>query len=321
MDTDVCKVLLVQDNQRDAFADLFSRRFQRELREVAATSCGMPLQLTHEASVVEALARLRYQEFDLVLLDLTLSDNSAFPAFTTLRNAARHMPVVVLTEAGNEQLAMKAVREGAQDYLIKGRLTSDRVFSAIHHALEHNRAEGALRESRERCKRIQALYDEVLHSVPSSIGMLTPDWRLSFANPAMVRLLCPRSKCHSSHLVGRELATFFSTPEEFMQFRRTALEFLQGRGPSYQEVKLLRLDGTTVTCEVGIVHLKPSESEAGLVLTVVDLTGRNRSRSERESFVAAGGSDFRNQRGGATGLVCSRSCATAMEPDRILSRR
>lgn len=274
MGGEVCEVLLVEDNPRDVFV----------MREIVADSRQITFELTHEASLAAAIGRLRTQRFDLVLLDLTLPDSSGYSTFTQLREACRNTPLILMTAVNDEEIAARAVREGAQDYLVKGSLTCDLVLRAMRHALERSRAEGALRESHDRYESLQNRYQAILRSVPSGICMLTPLWRISFANLAMTRLLCPERECQSSDLVGTELSIFFSSIEEFEHFHEASLSAVRHGGSAHQEVELVALDGRTLSCEVSLVRVDPAAAESGYVLTAVDMTDRKRSHRERETL-------------------------------------
>jgi diguanylate cyclase (GGDEF)-like protein len=91
------------------------------------------------------LARLLKGGIDLVLLDLDLPDSHGFNTFERVLAAAPDLPIVVLTQLEDEELALSTVRGGAQDYLIKGKVSSDLLRRSIQYALERHRLTSALR--------------------------------------------------------------------------------------------------------------------------------------------------------------------------------
>jgi len=123
------KVLLVEDNPGDA------RLLEEDLREVP----GQEFELTHVERLEEASERLREEEYDVVLLDLSLPDSSGLDTVKRTFNEAPTMPIVVLTGLDDESLGLSAVREGAQDYLVKGQTQGRLLVRAIHYALERER--------------------------------------------------------------------------------------------------------------------------------------------------------------------------------------
>jgi diguanylate cyclase (GGDEF)-like protein/PAS domain S-box-containing protein len=89
-------------------------------------------------------------EFDIALLDLCLPDSAGIQTFQQFHANAPQVPVIVMTNMADEDLAAKAVREGAQDYLIKRQVDADLLVRSIRYALERQRYEEALLHSEER---------------------------------------------------------------------------------------------------------------------------------------------------------------------------
>src|SRR5437762_3434705 len=106
------KVLLIEDSPVDS----------RLLRLLLSESTSAHFELTHVERLAEGLQRLNAEHFDVVLSDLTLPDGPGFESFQRLHAKASDTPIVVLSGLDDETLAIKAVREGAQDYLVKGRV-------------------------------------------------------------------------------------------------------------------------------------------------------------------------------------------------------
>jgi diguanylate cyclase (GGDEF)-like protein len=93
------------------------------------------------ANLQDALARLDESPHDLVLADLSLPDADGLAVVHAVRAAHPEAALLVLTGNGNGQLAMWALAEGAQDYLVKGRDDGPRLATALLHALHRQRAE------------------------------------------------------------------------------------------------------------------------------------------------------------------------------------
>ncbi len=133
------QVLLVEDNPGDA------RLFQRMLAGVTSPR----FELTHVERLSKALEHLDSAHCDAVLLDLQLPDAQGFSTFGQVHQHAPQLPVIVLTGLDDESLALTAVREGAQDYLIKGQINTDLLVRAIRYAIERKRVAEELRRHRE----------------------------------------------------------------------------------------------------------------------------------------------------------------------------
>jgi CheY-like chemotaxis protein len=96
----------------------------------------------------QALRDARLLSMAVFPLDLSLPDSQGLATFRALRQAAPEMPVIVLTGTDDDEQAMAAVREGAQDYLIKGQITAPLVWRAIRYAVERQKLTGDLRTAR-----------------------------------------------------------------------------------------------------------------------------------------------------------------------------
>ena len=125
------RVLLVEDNPGDA----------RLVRE--SLNDGAPGQFMVQVadSLKQALESLRSAvgEVDVVLLDLSLPDSHGLETYRAVHALAPAVPVLVLSGLNDESIALKAVNEGAQDFLRKSRVDSELLPRAIHYATERNR--------------------------------------------------------------------------------------------------------------------------------------------------------------------------------------
>lgn len=100
--------------------------------------------LRSAATVGDALATMRTSDVDCVLLDLSLPDADELEALAQVRAAEPLLAVVIITSSSDEALAFAAVREGAQDYLIKGRIDADQLSRSIRWAVQRKALETEL---------------------------------------------------------------------------------------------------------------------------------------------------------------------------------
>jgi len=96
-------------------------------------------------SLEAAIERLRSGSFDVIVLDLLLPDARGLEALHALVDHGFDTPIVVLTSLDDEEVAAKALQQGAQDYLVKGELHGRLVARSIRYAVERNRLTQALR--------------------------------------------------------------------------------------------------------------------------------------------------------------------------------
>jgi sigma-B regulation protein RsbU (phosphoserine phosphatase) len=128
-------VLLVEDSAADA------RLFQEELRDSGADWC----KLHHVETLAAAIEAVRTGRIDAVLLDLSLADAHGIETVSRMRAAAPTVPVVVLTGFDDQETALAAVKEGAQDYLIKAEVSGALLARAVRYAIERKRADESQR--------------------------------------------------------------------------------------------------------------------------------------------------------------------------------
>jgi diguanylate cyclase (GGDEF)-like protein len=125
------KVLLIEDNDVDAqlTQDLLSEWSTEEFQVARATT------------LAEGLSLLSRERFDAMLLDLSLPDAFGLSTVREVHAASPTIPVVVLSGVSDQNLALQAVRQGAQDYLVKGQGHPEILARAIRYAIERKRFE------------------------------------------------------------------------------------------------------------------------------------------------------------------------------------
>ncbi len=129
MNSQPIRVLLIEDNPGDA----------RLLSESLKQPGSVKTDLAHFGCLTDALDHLAANTPNIVLLDLGLPDAEGLAAVRQVHAVAPSIPLVVLTGLDDESLAIQALQEGAQDYLIKGQIDSHALIRAIRYAIERQR--------------------------------------------------------------------------------------------------------------------------------------------------------------------------------------
>lgn len=127
------RVLLIEDNPGDA----------RLVQEYLQDAIGADITLEHCDTLAAGLERLSHQDIDVVILDLTLPDGHGLPMLTRLNGIYPNVPIVILTGQQDEAIALRAMRHGAQDYLVKGQLDGRGLLRALRFAMERMHALGS----------------------------------------------------------------------------------------------------------------------------------------------------------------------------------
>jgi diguanylate cyclase (GGDEF)-like protein/PAS domain S-box-containing protein len=135
-------VLLIEDNAGDA----------RILREMFNEGGSNDTELMHVGCMSDAELRLAKPSVDVILLDLGLPDAQGLGAVRRAHAAAPRVPLVVLTGLDDDSMAVQALQEGAQDYLVKGQIETRGLLRALRYAVERKTMEEALFAEKERAQ-------------------------------------------------------------------------------------------------------------------------------------------------------------------------
>ncbi|WP_028583114.1 PAS domain S-box protein [Desulfogranum mediterraneum] len=139
MNPESIKVLLIEDNPGDA----------RLIKELFSECLPGSFDLRCEDTLAKGVDVLGSEEIDIILLDLSLPDSQGFTTFTRVHDLTPEIPIIVLTGLDDETLAIRAVKEGAQDYLAKGHVSRHLLARATRYAIERKRTEEDLRRMRD----------------------------------------------------------------------------------------------------------------------------------------------------------------------------
>ncbi len=160
METLPLKVLLIEDEPISALM----------LKDALENLPGKSLAVKCTESLAKGLERLGVEKFDVVLLDLTLPDSEGLSTFLRAQaHAPPAVPIVVLTGTDDEVLGRTAVREGAEDFLVKGQVSSSEVGRCLRYAIERHRrrqTEELLEANEQEFRAARAIQQRLYPTVP-----------------------------------------------------------------------------------------------------------------------------------------------------------
>ncbi len=176
-------ILLVEDSASDAH--LLHRIFinadqeQWQMLHVERLSEAIEASRENSASTLDnsQIESRKQRRFDLVLLDLSLPDSIGLDTLKEFKAAVPDIPVVVLTGVDDEDLALQALAEGAQDYLVKDKITIQWLVRAIRYAIERSEILNQLRESEERTRQALAKEQELNELKSNFVAMVSHEFR------------------------------------------------------------------------------------------------------------------------------------------------
>jgi phosphoserine phosphatase RsbU/P len=196
-------ILLVEDNAVDA---LFIERLLNGSRLASFT-------VTRTESLAKAIAHIENDPPQLILLDLQLVDEQGLSTLERIRKVTDDIPVIVTSGNDDEATAVQAVKTGAQDYLVKGRLESGLLVRAVLHAAERS-------EARAKLLRAEETYRGIYENAVVGIFQTTSDGHYLSANPALARIYgyeSPEQLMRQVSDIGRMLYLHEERRDEFVR--------------------------------------------------------------------------------------------------------
>lgn len=160
-------ILVVEDEK--VFAEL--------IRDIVSEEGRGAYVVQVASDLAAAQTQLASQRFQLILLDLTLPDKQGLATFLAIQHAAPLVPVIVLSGVSDEEVALQALRAGAQDYLLKNEFDGRLLARAIRYAVERKLVEVRLRESEE-------FFRLISENVTDLISVLDHTGRRLYSSPS-----------------------------------------------------------------------------------------------------------------------------------------
>ncbi|MEE8159264.1 MAG: histidine kinase dimerization/phospho-acceptor domain-containing protein, partial [Dehalococcoidia bacterium] len=139
MESELTGILMIEDNPEDA----------QLIREMLLEGNAASFQVEHAGRLDRGLECLSEKKHDVILLDLSLPDTPGLASFHQLKSQAPEVPVVVLTGYDEEGLAVEVLEQGAQDYLVKGKVDGKLLARSIRYAIKRKQSEEQLRQAKE----------------------------------------------------------------------------------------------------------------------------------------------------------------------------
>ncbi|MGB3496244.1 MAG: ATP-binding protein [Elainellaceae cyanobacterium] len=231
------EVLLIEDNIDDA--DLLQELFE----EVNQSD----YKITVVEQLSSAIEQLRQRHFDVVLADLSLPDAEGLTAVSLLNSVVPDLPVIVLTGFKDEEIALEAVRLGAQDYLEKGKIEAHTIIRSIRYSIERSRMQ-------------QVMYQQsvAIDATSEGISILDSNWKYVYVNEAYANIYAYPSPEHlhqkswKIHYKQQEQERLEKEFDDALKLRNSWLGEAVGiklNGQDfYQEISLTRLPTGGVVC-------------------------------------------------------------------------
>ncbi|MDJ0923783.1 MAG: response regulator [Acidimicrobiia bacterium] len=172
-------LLVVEDNTLHA----------RLVLTMLSEAWGDEAPVRHVKRLESALEAIEEAAPDCVLLDLVLPDADGLEAVDSLLANASHVPIVVLSAHKDDHLALRAVRRGAQDYLVKGTVTADALARSVQLAIQRHHAENRSSPGVAPTPRPAAETEVSVNEAPTAVAILDSEGAVLFAEDEAADML------------------------------------------------------------------------------------------------------------------------------------
>ena len=174
---DIVRVLLVEDNPGD----------DRLIREYINEFDSSSFSIFSADTLASAKNFLLKNQADIILLDLSLPDSQGLQTYEFLKNDFPLIPMIILTGLDNQDLAVRSMQLGAQDYLVKNQISSDVLVRTIRYSIERKKAEETVRDS-------ENMYRTLFESSQDALMTLEPPmWLFTSGNPSTLSMFRAKS--------------------------------------------------------------------------------------------------------------------------------
>ena len=264
------RILLVEDDQNDIFLiKAMLNKFWNSYYEFRIDQCGL---------LSEALKYLNHQEPDVILLDLGLPDSNGLHILTSIIDFAPSIPIVVLTGLEDENVAIEALQQGAQDYLIKGQVDRNLLARSLRYAIERKGATEQLKKLILELQESEARFRTTFESAPIGISLLDLNGRLLDSNLVFQQMLG-----YSSEELDHMAFCKLSHPEDAPRCSKLFKEMIAGKRDTYRMdyKRYLRKNGGLVWTRLQVSVVKDASGEPHFSIGMTeDITKQKQSEDE-----------------------------------------
>ncbi|MEG4271745.1 MULTISPECIES: PAS domain S-box protein [unclassified Microcoleus] len=258
------KILLVEDCAEDA-------EFIQEL--LSEPQLGHLIDVTNVFRFREAIEILREQIFDVILLDISLPDSPKFNTFFRLQDCCINIPIVILTAADDEELAVELIAAGAQDYLVKRQVDSRLLVRTLKCAIARQKRQAEWKKSQEK-------YQQVVDNIKEVVFETNTAGNWTFLNPAWTEI----SGFTVDESLGTSCLSYIHSEDQYQYLNSlTGLSENQETSNCYQ-IRYLTKNGEIRWVEVQEFLMLGGNGEVqGTTGSIHDITERIIALSELEA--------------------------------------
>lgn len=234
------------------------------------------LNIHHSITIEESLSLLdKNPQIELILLDYRIhSKITGLEILQHLREKGVNLPVIIITGSGNQEVAVKMMKAGASDYLIKGSINPEILENSIKNALERYR--GFLTAMKEESDSV--LKDIAIKTSLNGVCVMELNFVITYINPSFIAMWGYKNE---HEIRGKNIRELLETPivvQEITDFLKTKKSWLG-------ELVGIKSDSSTffVQALFSLVELKDKKTQQ-IMASFVDITRVKQEEEKRESL-------------------------------------
>ena len=253
-------ILYIEDNAADV------RLIKELLKEIKRSA----YNLFSAGTLKDGIEQIKKNNFDIILLDLNLPDSIGFQTFSNIHNCCNGIPLVLVTGDKDEDLSLKLITEGAQDYISKNNMNAILIEKTIQYAIERNKSEQELRKSEEK-------YRYLIDNMNEGVFIADKKGKITFANMALARI---HGFDSPDKMLNKSFIDFVDTSmrDELEQSYKTEIQ--SGEILPIRFFSIIKTDGSKGYVQVQPHLIYEGEKIVGTMGIMQDITERKQAQKE-----------------------------------------
>jgi PAS domain S-box-containing protein len=257
MGTGSIRALLIEDDPDDVLL----------LKASLTKAKAIQIKLAHADHLSSGLIQLAEQVYDVILLDLNLPDSRGLETLTAIINEFPKIPVVVLSGLADDATTIAAVKQGAQDYLVKGEISGSMLLRVLRYAIERKQAEKTLRAERD-------FSTQVMDTMGQGLIITNTEEYFEYVNPSYARMIGSTP----IELLGKRPQDY-TMATDLPEVERGHARKLNPESSTY-ETRLRHTDGHEVPVLITSVPRLYDGKVAGAITVITDITARKQAEED-----------------------------------------
>ena len=286
------KILLVEDDELD------QKTVRRHLAKADQFGCIFECELAGDLS--SAVNKITSSSFQIILLDLNLPDSNGLATFNKIKSLT-HAAIIILTGQHDQKISFEALKDGAQDFLIKGGFDQDVLHRSIRYSLQRAQINEELKAAKEHAEQIIIFAQEAFVAVDEHGRII--EW-----NPEAEKTFgWSRNEILGRKLVETIVPVAFREEysKEHARFMATGENHFMGK---HIELSALHKNGTEFSVELTLNSLKKIDGELTFNAFIQDITERKKIEHIKNEFISMASHELRTPmaiiQAGVANLTC-----------------